>query len=215
MRTFFHKMGLVAVSLLACVALSQAASLSFSTGAAFETGYRLINGSDLNVMVDAINNLDSTVGADPALIGSGVNKVSIASGATTVVPVITVGGASADTNIGIQVAGKGTGVTVLGGSTTCTGTTTATCNAQRFTVSITGLTTTAGGNTSAAMVVSNTSVASSSVHVICQVNGYSGTGQPIATAVVPGTNQVSVSVTNVAASGSLNATVPIFCQVLG
>lgn len=276
MKNFFHKAGLVAVSLFATVFLSYAANLSFSTGSGFIPGPRLIDGSDLNVMVTAINNLQNTVGANPAILGSGVNQVSVSGAATTVAPVITTGGASADANIGIIVTGKGTGpvhlggstktngsarvvtvasavnpVTLLGavtgspavvqgggglssdtdvglsllgsgvgivtagGTTTCTGTTTATCNAQRFTVSITGLTTAAGGTTSAAMVVANTSVASSAIHVVCQVNGYSGTGQPVATAVVPGTNQVSVSITNVAGSGSLNATVPVFCQVLG
>lgn len=274
---FFRRMGLVALTLVSCVMLAHAANLTFSTGAHFQPGYRLVDGSDLNIMVDAINSLDATVGSDPALLGAtNVNKVAAYSGATTVDPILTVGGASSDTNIGLLIAGKGTGpvhiggtlktngsariptvasavnpVTILGavtgspavvqgggglssdansglsligsgtgiaslgGTTTCSGTTTATCNAQRFTVSITGLTTAAGGTTSAAMVVGNTSVTSASIHVICQVNGYGGTGVPIATTVTPGTNQVSLTITNVAGSGSLNATVPVFCQVLG
>lgn len=108
-----------------------------------------------------------------------------------------------------------TGFATFGSVVTCSGTTTATCDGQRFTVSVTGLTTAAGGTTSAAMVVTNSAVAGATSQVLCNVNGYSGTGQPIVTAIVPGTSQVSVSVTNVAASDSLNATVPISCFVLG
>lgn len=95
---------------------------------------------------------------------------------------------------------------------TCSGTTTATCLGLRFQVSITGLSTAAGGTTSAAMVVTDTSITAAS-QVLCQVNGYSGTGQPVATAIVPAAGSVSVSVTNVAASGALSATVPIECLV--
>lgn len=108
-----------------------------------------------------------------------------------------------------------TGFATFGTVGTCTGTTTATCQGQRFVVSITGLTTAAGGTTSAAMVVTNASVASASSLVICQPNGYSGTGVPVVTTVTPGTGSVSLTITNVADSGSLNATVPVACFVLG
>ena len=96
---------------------------------------------------------------------------------------------------------------------TCSGTTTATCQGVRFTASVTGLTTAAAGNTSAAMTVTNATVVSSAYIVQCQVNGYAGTGQPVVTGVIPGTGNVSFTITNVAASGSLNATVAVACEV--
>lgn len=94
---------------------------------------------------------------------------------------------------------------------TCSGTTTATCLGLRFQVSITGLTTTPG-STSANMTVTDTAVLAAS-QILCQVNGYSGTGQPVATAVVPAAGSFTVAVTNVAGSGNLSATVPIECLV--
>lgn len=397
LRALLSRSAIAALALLAAVETAPAANLSFSTGTGFLPGPRLIDGSDLNVMVDAINNLvKQAAGTLPfgnLLIGTGVNEVSIAGGATGVDPVITVGGASADTNIGLLIAGKGTGplhlggtdktngsvriptvasavnsvdlegaatlgipfVTVaglssdtnaslavygkgtgnvligggtttlaglqvapttsavngllvtpgatgtraaisaatagadtnigisiagkgtgtvliggstttlaglqvaqtasavndllvtngatgtsaaisansagadtnagitltvkgsgkvaLGGTTTCSGTTTATCQGQRFIVSITGLTTAAAGTESAAMTVTNASVLAATDIVHCQVNIYAGTGNPIATRVTPGTGSVSLTVTNVAGSGSLNATVPVACVV--
>lgn len=271
----FRKLALFAVAVLATAGVSAiAADMTFSTGATFITGPRTIDGSDLNVMVSRVNGLSN--GSFPvtgnALIGAGVNQVSLAGGATTVGPVITVGGTGSDTNIGILMAGKGTGAAHLGGTTlsnaslrvptiassvnqvqisgavtgspglvtiggtasdtnadlnlsgkgvglatlgpaaiTCSGTTTATCTGQSFIVSITGLTTAAGGTESAAMTVTNTFVSAATRRVVCSVNIYAGTGNPIATRVTPGVGTVSLTITNVAASGSLNATVPVAC----
>ena len=56
-------------------------------------------------------------------------------------------------------------------------------------------------------------VVSSASIVHCQVNIYAGTGDPIATRVTPGTGSVSFTITNVAGSGNLNATVPVACVV--
>jgi hypothetical protein len=95
----------------------------------------------------------------------------------------------------------------------CSGTTTATCQGLRLSVSITGLTTAAGGNVSAAMTVTDTSVTAAS-QIFCLVNGYSGTGQPLPTNIVPAAGSFTVSVLNGAASGALSATVPIQCLVL-
>lgn len=98
------------------------------------------------------------------------------------------------------------------GLSTASGTTTSTCSGLRCTVSITGLTTAAAGTSSAAMTVTNPSVAANS-QVICAVNGYAGTGVPIATTIIPGAGNYSFTVTNVAASGALNATVPVACAI--
>lgn len=145
---------------------------------------------------------------------SRVNDLLITPGATGTDVVLSSATAGADANAGIQLTTNGVGVVKLGSTTTCSGTTTATCSATRFTVSITGLST-AASTLSATMTVTNTSIPSSATHVICQPNGYGGTGIPVAVNVVPGTNQVTMAVQNVSTGAALNATVPIFCQVLG
>ena len=77
-----------------------------------------------------------------------------------------------------------------------------------------GWMTAAAGNESAAMTVTNTNVVAATTEVICNVNIYAGTGNPVVTRVTPGVGTVSMTITNVAASGSLNATVPIACVVI-
>ena len=313
------------------------------------SGPALIEGSHLNQMVDRLNGTTSgpvaattltasgntTLSGTTNLVGSGVNKVSLSGAATTVGPVITVGGTSSDTNIGIVLAGKGTGAVHLGGSTvlnasvrvptvastvnqveiggaittgipyitvggtssdtndaiaiygkgtgtvlvgdstttlaglqvaktasavngilvtpgatgtgvtlsaatagadtnapinitpkgssnvriggaiaTCTGTTTATCQGQRFVVSVTGLTT-AASTLSAAMTVTDANVVSSSAIVMCQTQGYGGTGVPVVVNVTPGTGSVAFNIQNVSTGAALNATVPVACFVFG
>ena len=121
-----------------------------------------------------------------------------------------------DTNVGISLIAKGSGVVRLGSSAvaTCSGTTTATCQGQRVVVSVTGLSTAAGAE-SAAMVVTDAVAVSASSIVQCQVNGYSGTGKPLIYNVTAGTGSFQFTVLNVAVSGSLNATVPVACVVFG
>lgn len=138
-----------------------------------------------------------------------VTNVLLTGGNTGVSPTIAAAG---ETNLDLTLTPAGTGQVNVGNSTTCTGTTTATCSAQRFIVSVTGLSTAAGAE-AAAMTVTNTKVAATDV-VICNVNIYAGTGNPIATRVTPGSGTVAITILNVATSGSLNATVPIACVVL-
>lgn len=95
---------------------------------------------------------------------------------------------------------------------TASGTTTSTAQGLRLQVSITGLTTAAAGTTSAAMTVTDASVAVNSL-VLCNVNIYAGTGVPIVTNIIPAAGSFSFTITNVAASGVLNATVPASCLV--
>ena len=152
-------------------------------------------------------------GLQVAQTASRVNDLLVTPGATGTSVVLDANSAGADTNAGITLAVKAAGRVTLGAITTCSGTTTATCQGQRFTASVTGLTTAAGGTSATAMTVTDATVTSSAVIVECNVNGYSGTGQPIITNVTPGTGSVSFQVTNIAASGSLNATVPAACVV--
>jgi len=121
-----------------------------------------------------------------------------------------------DTNANINLVSKGSGIVNLGVATasTCSGTTTATCQGQRFVVSITGLST-AASTLSAAMTVTNANVLSSSSNVLCQTQGYAGTGVPVVVNIVPGTGNVAMKVQNVSTGAALNATVAIACLVLG
>lgn len=155
-------------------------------------------------------------GLQIAQTASRVNDLNLVPGATGTNVILNASTAGADTNAGIDITPKGSGVVKVGGTiATCSGTTTATCQGQRFVASVTGLTTAAAGIESAAMTVTNASVISSSAIVICQVNGYAGTGVPIASRVIPGTGSVSFTITNVANSAALNATVAVACYVVG
>lgn len=300
-RQSLRRLALTALAVVSVIGLSEAA-MTFSTGTGFLPGARLIDGTDLNVMVTAVNTLVSQAAGTVAQTGSivqsasanaeavgpsgatnptfnvdastasaatglnvksaaaaagvavtaissgtneamfiagkgtgqvniggttttlaglqvaqtasAVNDIVITNAATGSAAAIAEGGAGADANRDLSVAAAGTGIVALGQTrATCSGTTTATCQGQRFTASVTGLSTAAGGVSATAMVVTNASVATSAVLVVCNVNGYSGTGQPIATNVTPGTGSVSFQVTNIASSGSLNATVPVACVV--
>lgn len=93
----------------------------------------------------------------------------------------------------------------------CTGTTTATCQGLKIAASYTGLTT-AAGVTSAAQTVTDASVTAASV-IFCQVNGYGGTGNPAAVNVVPGAGSFTYQVQNTHASAALNATVVTTCMI--
>jgi hypothetical protein len=148
------------------------------------------------------------INANTASAITGVEVIGAATGANVAVNAL--GG----TNESILVSGKGIGRALLGSSlVTCSGTTTATCTGQRFQVSITGLTT-AASTAAAEMVVTNTFIPTSAANVLCNVNGYSGTGNPVATKINPTTNGVGITILNVATSGALNATVPIACLVI-
>lgn len=149
-------------------------------------------------------------GLQVAQTASAVNDVIVTNGATGTAPTIVTGGATVDANRNLGLAGAGTGIVTLGTQTTCTGTTTATCNAQRAVISITGLAT-AASTLSATMTVTDTSVAAATSMVLCQVNGYAGTGIPVAVNVIPGTGSFTMAVQNVSTGAALNATVPISC----
>lgn len=95
---------------------------------------------------------------------------------------------------------------------TASGTTTATAQGLRVTVSITGLST-AASTLSATMTVTNASVTAVS-QVLCSVNGYSGTGVPVVVNVVPEAGDFKMAIQNVSTGAALNATVPVACAVL-
>lgn len=93
----------------------------------------------------------------------------------------------------------------------CSGTTTATCQGIRVTVSVTGLTT-AAGVTSATMTVTDASAVAAS-QVNCFVGNYAGTGNPVPVQVLASSTGFSFAIENTHASAALNATVPVVCFV--
>jgi hypothetical protein len=101
----------------------------------------------------------------------------------------------------------------LGVPLSASGTTAATCNALRCTISVTGLVTADAGALSAVMTVTNTMVtASSTVH--CQVNGYGGTtGVPTVVNVTPAAGSFGFQVQNTSTTQALNGTVSAGCVV--
>lgn len=155
-------------------------------------------------------------GLQVAQTASRVNSVVITPSATTVVPSITLGGAGADANRNLSVAGSGTGLVILGQTIcTVTGASPQTCNGQRGIVTSGTLTTAAATN--AAYTINNSSVTASSL-VQCTVQGYSGTlvtnGYPTIMSCVPGSGAITVNITNTHAANALSGTVAIGFAVL-
>lgn len=145
-----------------------------------------------------------------------LNNVQIRGAMGGLAPAISVGGASSDTNANISLAGKGTGLAILG-QTICTvaGATPKACNGQRGIVTTAALTTAA--LTDESYVIDNTSVTGDSL-VICQINGYSGAlgakGDPVITSCTPGTGTITVNINNAHATAALDGTVAIGFVVL-
>lgn len=85
------------------------------------TQYSVGAGQTAEFLVAAKNAWFADPGATGnAIVGNGVNQILLNGAATGVEPSILVGGPAADTNIGIELGGAGTGSTCLGGSdTTC------------------------------------------------------------------------------------------------
>jgi hypothetical protein len=115
-------------------------------------------------------------------------------------------------NLGIQ--SINTALPGTAGPVTCSGNTTGTCNGLRLTDSVTNLTTTAGGNVSAQVTVTDSSVTASSM-IQCTVNNYAGAGQPAVANVTANAGNFTFNVQNQAVSGgaALSATVPVVCFV--
>jgi len=94
---------------------------------------------------------------------------------------------------------------------TASGTTTSTAQGLRVTISVTGLST-AASTLSAAMTVTDASVAANS-QVICNTNGYAGTGVPVVVNIVPAAGSFAFNIQNVSTGAALNATVTAACLV--
>jgi hypothetical protein len=147
---------------------------------------------------------------------SSVDFLRVTGAATANPGVVTALATGTDTNVALNVLTKGSGNVKLGIATAaaCSGTTTATCQGQRFLVTITGLTT-AASTISAAMTVTDANVLAAGNQVMCQVQGYGGTGVPEVVNVTPGTGTVAMQIQNVSTGAALNANVVVACVVFG
>lgn len=150
--------------------------------------------------------------------GSGtiVNQVVVTPAATGVASKVAAGGASADANANLSVAGNGTGLVLLGQTIcTITGASPQTCNGQRGIVTTGTLTTAAA--TAASYTVNNSSATTASL-VTCESQGYSGTyvtnGTPVILDCKPGSGTITVDFINLNASNALNGTLAIGFAVL-
>jgi len=182
------------------------------------TPQELVNSAITNVNTNLAPTGAGTVAAaiDIPSVTSAVNQIKITPAATGTAPSISAGGASADTNVGLSVAGNGTGIVRLGQTIcTVTGATPQTCNGQRGIVTTGTLTTAAVTN--AAYVINNSSVTSTSL-IACTLQAYSGTlvtnGLPVAMTCVPGSGTITVNITNIHSVNALNGTVQIGFTVL-
>lgn len=247
LKTFRHSLVAAAIGLVAVVGLAKAADMVFSTGTQFLTGPRMIDGSDLNIMVDRVNDMSAgSFSADllPSVDGTydlgsttlewqdlwidgtaNIDTLAADAGTATALTITTAdinGGTVDGTIIGGSSAAAITGTTIGGttitastqfdypAATSCSGTTTATCEGQRNIVSVTGLTTAAGAN-SAAMTVTNALVSGTSM-IMCTPGATASAGGPIPTDVTAGTGSYSFVITN-AGGASLDATVTANCLI--
>lgn len=86
----------------------------------FSTPQELANSVITNVNTTLAPTGSGTIGSTlniPA-VASAVNQFNLTAGATGVAPIISAGGPGADANVGITLAGNGTGAVLVGGTTT-------------------------------------------------------------------------------------------------
>jgi len=154
-----------------------------------------------------IGGTTTTGGLQVAQTASAVNDVVVTNGATGTAPLIKTGGASADANRNLTLAGNGTGIVALGSAApiTCTAadTVTANCNGQHGIATFTAVTVAAV--TDKSETIGNTSVSASS-QIICTLVSFTGTlvtnGIPVVTECVPGSGTITVHITNAHASNT-------------
>ena len=97
--------------------------------------------------------------------------------------------------------------------TSCSGNSTGNCTpGQRVVDSVTNLTTTAAGNLSAQVTVTD-SASTAASDIFCTVQGYAGAGMPQVGNVTANAGNFTFSVQNSANSAALNATVPVHCLI--
>jgi len=138
---------------------------------------------------------------------SAVNALTVTGSATTVAPVLAPGGTGSDTNLNLDVTGKGTGIARIGGAgCTGSGASPVTCNGQNGRITTTSLATAASAKST--YTINNTSVTANS-NVQCTINVYTGTGTPVVTQCVAGSSTIVATIANVDTANALNSTVAI------
>lgn len=110
------------LAVVAAVALAPIAALAANAAyvnSPLDTPQALVNSAITNVNTALAPQGSGTMGSAVTIptVASAVNGFVLTPGATGVVPVLSAGGSSADTNVGVAVNGNGTGSVYLGGST--------------------------------------------------------------------------------------------------
>lgn len=141
---------------------------------------------------------------------SGVNFLQATAAVTTTSPTLSAGGA--DTDINLQLSGKGVGTVMIGDSCTATASAgAATCSAQRMVITSESLTTAAG--TDYNLTVTNTRVTSSSIILCSGANGTNSTEGVGIRRTQPGSGSFVVRVRNDNTLSAFNGTVKVSCVV--
>ena len=187
-----------------------ATSLLLSTGTSFTPGPRMVDGADLNVMLNALNTVRSQIDGTnslPSSVANAVNFIQLNGAATGSNPSITVGGASKDAGAIVRLGGAVATCTATAATGNCT------ANGQQVVATISSITT-AASTLAATFTINNSSAVSTSNNALCQVLNYAGTGVPIIGTTVMGTGSIAVKVQNVSTGAALNASVAVYCAIL-
>jgi hypothetical protein len=138
--------------------------------------------------------------------GSVANQVTVNANPTGTAPQVLATGT--DTNINLQLGGKGTGTVSLGGLPTATATSgAATANGQRAVVTSEALTTAAGSDY--VLTLTNSSITAANLVVCSVANGTNTTEGLACNRVQPGSGSAVIHIRNTNASSALNGTIVI------
>lgn len=148
-------------------------------------------------------------------VSSAVNEVTVTNAATGSAPSLAASGG--DTNIGLQLSAKGTGIVAVGdsGTASCTGTgatSTATLSKQVNRLTTASLTTAAGATHT--ITLTNTKVTANSVFSLEVSRAGATAGIPYITKVTPGAGTVDIEITNIHAAAAFNGTLRVALTIL-
>lgn len=135
-----------------------------------------------------------------------VNGIQQSGAATTVAPALAAVGT--DTNVSLQLSGKGTGLALIGDTGTATAVAgAATLSTQRGVVTSEALTTAAGADY--VMTLTNTKISASSLIFVTVDNGTNSTEGLAVNRVTPGSGSATIRIRNTHAASALNGTIKI------
>lgn len=140
-----------------------------------------------------------------------VNEITVKNNSTGAWPEIA---ASGETNVSLQLSGKGTGLVLVGDTGTATSTAAAaTVSKQSGIVTSEALTTAAGASWD--LVLTNTKIAATSKVFASVQNGTNSQGIPVVGAITPGSGSATIKVFNLHASQAFNGTIKVTFGIVG